>query len=183
MGSRRVSIISTNVLASMPIDQKAFTLIELLMVMGLMSALGALALFTSLDVFRGHLYHTDRDLLIAVLDHARAEAMGNMCESGGSITCTRGVAHGVHIDTSEGVVQRYVVFQGATYDKDDPVNAVMPTSGSLALVMSSRSDISEVIFQPESGLVADAGDVVLADNTGRVSTTTIGDEGQIFWTR
>ena len=170
----------------MRVSQRGVTLIELIMIMGLVIALGALALFVSLDSFRGYLYHTDRDLLITALQHARAEAIGSVCLDGGTTSCVGAVAHGVHIDTEGGFIQDYVVFQGMNYQADDPANALIGASGALTLATSDSSDVSEIVFKPSSGQVgvlgASGSTMVLVDTVGRVSTTTIGDEGQISWT-
>ena len=82
--------------------EAGFTLMEVLLVIGMFVILAGFGLFVSMETYRGSNYHSDRSLLIAVLERARAEAINNIC-SGGS--CADGAAHGVHIQSD-----KYILF-------------------------------------------------------------------------
>lgn len=150
-----------------------FTLLEVLVVMGIMSILGGFALIVSLDVYRGFAFRTERDMLISVLHKARSQSMNNMCLGTG---CTDGKPHGVHVSTGA-----YIVFQGASYaSRDVAVDEVVPAENAAARI--TPGSLSEVVFAQLSGSAAPVGSIGLTDSAGHISTTTINSEGQITWT-
>lgn len=153
-----------------------------MLVIGLIAVLAGITFILSTDSLHGYLYRTDRDMLIITLQHARSQAIGGICLPDGSISCSGGVPHGVHVNTdASGAVQGFVIFQGDAYDPDDAANAVLQANGTARLSLADVTDISQVVFAPFSASVASPGTIVLYDPM-HVSTTTIGDEGQISWT-
>lgn len=145
------------------------TLIEILVVLGLVAIVGGFSVTMSVDSFRKQIFRSDRDLLVSALHRARALAISNTCFGA---TCRTGAPHGVRIEQG-----RLVIFQGDSFDPSDEYNEVIEMTGG-ALVTGSP----EIVFQPLSGLVTAPGEIVITD-TGIVSTTTVGSEGQIFWTK
>lgn len=147
-----------------------FTLIEILVVLGIITIIGSISIIMGVDDYRRQLFRSDRDLLVTALQHARAQSVSSICLGSG---CTGGKPHGVYIGADE-----YVMFQGASYaTRDSDVDAVIEADSNI-----TQSGISEVVFEQLSGDVLTPGDIVLTDSLGRVSTTTVGSEGQIFWT-
>lgn len=146
-----------------------FSLAEILVVLALVFVVGRFAIMISFDTYKGASYHVDRAYLIAALQHARAEAINDLCEGN---ACTNGTSHGVSIQTD-----RYVIFQGTSYVTRDPSYDESIEANPSIL----RSGLSEIVFAPESGDAMPTGDIVFTDQTGRSSKITIGSYGQIFW--
>lgn len=158
------------------LTSRAFTLIEIVVVIALIAVIGSLAVVPSLGTYKGTLFYTDRNLLITALQRARAEAVGNICYGG---ACTGGVKHGVYIDTdASNRVKNFVIFQD-TYSAGDPENQVIPSEGA-----TFHSGLQTTLFSQLSGDVApaNAGTITLSDSDGHTSDVTVGAEGQIFWT-
>jgi len=143
-----------------------FSLIEILIVMALVGLVGGFALFVSMETFRGSSFHADRDLLIAALQRARAESMNNTCLG----SCSDGLAHGVHIQSD-----KYVVFQGNTYNAADPLNQSYESSPA-----TTKTGATDILFAQLSG--ASAGGTITLTGSSRTSVVTVGTEGQISWT-
>lgn len=146
------------------------TLIEILVVLGLVALIGGFSMVMGVDSFRKQIFRSDRDLLISSLHRARALAISNTCF--GACPGNDGLPHGVRIELGQ-----FIIFQGDTFNPSDEYNEVVEMTGG-ALV----TGLPEIIFEPLSGEVLSPGDIVITDS-GVVSTTTIGVEGQIFWTR
>ena len=152
--------------------QQGFTLLEVLMVTGIMTMVGGFALIVSMDVYRSFSFRTERDMLISVLHKARSQSINNICLGTG---CTDGRPHGVHVTTGQ-----YVIFQGASYaTRDASVDeVVLAQSGAAKIAPSSLTD---VVFTQLSGAALPVGTIGLLDDAGHVSATTINSEGQITW--
>lgn len=162
--------------------QSGFTLIEILIVIGIIAVVAGAGVFIDFDSFRGYSFHSDRDILISALQHARAEAVSNICRGG---DCENGgKKHGVKILTD-----KYVIFQGNDYNsRDVDYDAFLDASPA-----TGRSGITEVVFAQLSGnasSISSSGDcatlpeplcIILQGGT-RSSVITINSEGQILWT-
>ncbi|OGG52889.1 hypothetical protein A2851_04345 [Candidatus Kaiserbacteria bacterium RIFCSPHIGHO2_01_FULL_53_29] len=147
-----------------------------MIVMALVTIVGAFGLLLGTDSYRGYSFHSDHDILVAALQHARSQAIGNVCLGEG---CTHGMPHGVFIDAAH---NRYVIFQGTNYaTRDGEVDAALEAAPGM-----TRSGLSEIVFAQLSGSANSAEappwGIVLTDPTGRTSTTTIESEGRIWWT-
>lgn len=92
-------------------------------------------------------------------------------------SCTTGSAHGIRIETT-----RYIIFQGSTYNSIDPTNEIVYLPENTRL-----RGMTEIIFEKLTGNTrttpAGTQDLVLYDSSSHISTTTIGNEGQISWTQ
>jgi len=169
MASPRTSIRST----------RGLTLVEILVVLGIMAIVGSFGIIVGLDSYRSHLFYTDRALLVTALQRARAEAIGNICNGP---SCVDGKPHGVFIEENgNGEVTAFVVFQGPDYATRD---AAFDERFATRSVIRA-SGISSTTFAQLSGDVSPGavGEIGLYGDPGRVSTTTIGAEGQIFWNK
>jgi Tfp pilus assembly protein FimT len=149
---------------------KGFSMIEVLVVLGFFAIVGTVGLLVSMESYRGSNFRTDRDLLVALLQHARTDALGSVCRGS---TCDDAVAHGVFINDAD---NQYVVFEGNSYSPGDPQNRVFEASP-----VTVRSGLSEAVFEPYTGNPTTSGTITL-EGEGRTSTTTIGAQGQISWT-
>lgn len=149
-----------------------FTLLEVMVVMGLIAIVGSVGLYFGLDAFRGYSFHSDRDLLVVALQHARAQAVSNICLNDPTSPCTDGRPHGVHVGAGT-----YALFQGGSY-------ATRDTTIDVTIEMSPNTvvgGVSEIVFKQLSGDVSTPGDITLSEGTGRTSVISIGSEGQIIW--
>ncbi len=145
------------------------TLIEIMVVLGLIAVVGSFALLVSFDTYRDSSYQADRATLIAALEHARAESIDDVCE--GEV-CTGGAAHGVSIEPGQ-----YVIFQGTSYaSRDADADEVLDADPTV-----SHSGLLVVVFATSSGNAVQSGAISLTDSSGATSAITIGTEGQISW--
>lgn len=127
---------------------KGFTLLEIMVALALVSLLGGFALSYGLDTYHRYIFGSDRDALLVLLRHARAEAMNGVCDGD---SCTAPMAHGVAIQ--EG---KYVLFQGESY-----------TSRDVAIDELFEADrdggwhgLTEIVFEPLSGDVQHPGEII-----------------------
>lgn len=152
-----------------------FTLIEILVVIGLFTIVGSLALIVSMDDYRGFSTRNERDTLISILQRARSQSINNMCFGA---FCTDGKSHGVHITSDS-----YTIFQGVSFAaRDMDVDEVI-TIEDKGITLSGFTD---VVFNALSGDATTAPlevwSLALIDSSGRVSTITVNSKGRITWT-
>ncbi len=155
---------------------KGFTLIEILLVVALVSIITFWGLFMSVDNYHQSSFINERDTLVSALTHARSQAINNVCIGTSAVHCTNGKDHGVHIKTSGGLVIEYIVFQGTTYNPNDPTNEIIQTNYT-----TSTPGPNEVYFERISGKVNAPAAIVLNGIASETSTINIGTEGQIYW--
>lgn len=129
-------------------SKDGFTLIEILIVVGVFAILGAIVTYGFYSFFRTSEMKTAVDVVQAELRDARAKTIAAAGDS----------RHGVHFESD-----RVVVFAGAAYSASDPNNEieVMPpgiTIGTIAL----NGGGAEVIFDRLSGNTAQYGSVTLS---------------------
>jgi prepilin-type N-terminal cleavage/methylation domain-containing protein len=166
MGSRNHSIHKS---------AKGFTLLEILVVMGLFLIVAGFGLFVSFDSLRGYSFREERDTIISALQKARSQSINNMCFGA---TCTDGKAHGVYF----GIPHSYVIFQGVTYaTRDVALDEVLTARNNVVAV----SGATEVDFAPLVGTVVTTPitpmTVTVSDPT-HSSVITFGTEGGMSWT-
>lgn len=149
---------------------RGLSLIETLTVVGLLALFAGTGVFMGLDAYRSSSFHSEKNTLVALLQQARARSMNSICTGA---ACADAKPHGVAIFAGQ-----YVLFQGESYATRDTANDYRVATGPAF----SFTGLSEVVFDPLSGTVAVPGDIVISDETGRVSTTTISGEGRISWT-
>lgn len=150
-----------------------FTLVELLVVMGLVGIIGSMSMLVGMDTFRKSSLRSERDKLVAIIHKARAQSMNNICLGAG---CTGGKAHGVHLSGGQ-----YVLFQGTSYGARD-IAVDMVTVPEYPVSFSGS--VSDVVFETLSGDVItypSGNDIAISDGIAS-STITFGTEGTITWT-
>jgi prepilin-type N-terminal cleavage/methylation domain-containing protein len=157
-------------------SQSGFTMLEILVVIGLVLMLSTMALLVSFDTYRGSNFRNDRDLLVATLERARAQSLNNLCVGTTCTAAQNSRPHGVAIRPN-GQPNSYVVFQGASYvTRDSGVD-----SNFVASQTSTTTGATEIVFSPLSGTTT-AKTVTVSDTSGHSSVITIGTDGQIIWT-
>jgi Tfp pilus assembly protein FimT len=154
--------------------QTGFTLLEVLIVIGLLIFLTGLTALMSLDSYRGYSFRGQRDNVISVLQKARGQAMNNVC-LGSTPTCSGGRPHGVHFSTDE-----YIIFQGASLD-DTPENASHDQVISADYPLIFTPAAPEAVFKQLSGDATAPLNFTVSDEFGHSSDITINSEGRISW--
>ena len=146
---------------------KGFTLIEMLIVMGVVSILIAFSLFIDLNDFRGDAFRSETNMIVTVLQTARADALNNIDQS----------AHGVEIYPSDHPGS-YVIFEGLIYSPTSTTNEVIDASYQLNI---SSGSIREVDFGQLSGDAIN-GDIIVEDPQRKITKDiSINSEGRISW--
>jgi len=137
-----------------------FTLIEIVVVMGIFSLIFCLGTFASFSSYNRYVFNSEKETLVTLLYSARSRALNNIS----------GFSHGVHID-KEG----YTIFKGETYDEDDPGNLLVERNNVIHI-----EGISEVVFAALSGNPNVVGEIVVTkgEQTGSIF---IENEGKITW--
>jgi Tfp pilus assembly protein FimT len=154
------------------IRNRGFTLLEVLIIIGLIVIVGAFGLIVSIDSYRSFHFHNERDTVVAVLEKARSQAINNMCFGAG---CTDGKAHGVHFDHAG----HYTIFQGDTYaSRDEDIDETIDAKDAAATVTGT----TDVVFGKLSGDVTTPGTMTVTDVNGKTSVVTIDASGRVWWT-
>jgi len=104
---------------------RGFTLIEAVVVIGLLAAVAGIGLFGSLGMYRASSLEDERDLLVSLLERARSHALANLHES----------SHGVCAEED-----RYVVFRVPfIVEEESPRNSSIASDLSACIVFAARS--------------------------------------------
>ena len=136
--------------------------------LGMFVIFSALGLVISMETYYGSNFRVDRDLLITLLQRARAQAINNICDG----VCDNGVPHGVFIDD---VRSRYVLFQGGAYEPSEPMNSVFEADPSIY-----RSGVRTVVFSQLTGTTSEAVTIRLKSRD-KSSDISISPTGRIDW--
>lgn len=161
--------------ADKALSQRGFTLIEILVVVSMMVIIMSFGIFFDMDKFRQNSFQADRDILISALQHARSQAISNICYGDTSICQEDGKPHGVYIESHQ-----FTIFQGTDFANRNIVyDAILETEYDIAY-----SGLTEVVFDQLTGdVVSGAGSITMTDPlNSRSSVISINSEGQIIWT-
>jgi prepilin-type N-terminal cleavage/methylation domain-containing protein len=147
------------------LNQRGFTLTEILVVLGLLIIVSGFALVVSMDSYRRYNFRNEQNLLLGVLLKARSQAISNINQK----------PHGVHLDQA---AVKYTLFQGSPF-------AGRPAADSnLDITYNSNSayvltGLTDVIFSQLTGQPNASGAVTLDDHIHPVFNICINAEGQI----
>jgi prepilin-type N-terminal cleavage/methylation domain-containing protein len=143
-------------------NSAGFTLLELLIVMGLFAIILSFGLAIGFDSFRRDTLKTERTNLVSALQKARSQAVNNIDNN----------MHGFYFDGAN-----YIVFEGTSF-------ATRDTSRDLFIPRNSTISLSGlphgVVFEQLSGDATPAGVIVLEDGISS-TTISINEEGRIEW--
>ncbi|MDZ4243282.1 MAG: prepilin-type N-terminal cleavage/methylation domain-containing protein [Candidatus Omnitrophota bacterium] len=140
-----------------------FTLIEILVVLGLFVLLSALGLFLSMDVYRGNSLRSEKNMIISILQKARSRAMNNINQT----------KHGVYFQAGQ-----YILFQGDAFNPDDDANN-QEIKASNNISISFPPLPFGVVFSQLAATTTPQ-DITL-DGQGFSFTIKINDKGRISW--
>jgi type II secretory pathway pseudopilin PulG len=133
-----------------------FTLIEILIVLGILMTMLALGLFVGMDAYRATAARSERDIVVSLLTRARSRALANIDQSAWGV-CTIGTD--------------YILFAGYTCTGSGEHIAISPNSTALFSL--------PVVFS-QLAATTTGGTVIIAQD-GRTTTITINAAGQIDW--
>jgi prepilin-type N-terminal cleavage/methylation domain-containing protein len=142
-------------------DNFGFTILEVLIVMGILSILVGLGLFIGNDFFKGYSLRLEKNTVVSALQKARSQSMNNIGQSN----------HGIYV-TSDG----FAIFQGPSYDgRSTSFDQAISSDPSI-----THSGLNEIVFSQLSGQSNASGTITLSNG---ISSTTISVnyEGAISW--
>lgn len=152
-------------------NKSGFTLIEMMVAIGILIAIFSFGIFLSINSYKGYIFRSEKSVLISVLERARSRAINNMFESN----------HGVCF-----VSPNYIIFIGNSCITGQATNEIIPANTSLS--MSGLSESSPVVFEQLSGkLVPQISPfsqeyIITLEQEGRTpETITINNEGRVNW--
>ena len=159
---------SSNISRGVQQREVGFTLLEVMMVIGLVTVVLGATLFFDVNNYRGESFRAERSNLVVALQTARADALNNVHQ----------IKHGVAINPNG--YAGYVIYEGDSFAVSSPDTRVsIPASYHIELVSPSPS---EVVFTQLSGDTAYSGELILRDPTRNATTSIfINYEGKIGW--
>lgn len=138
-----------------------FTILELLIVMGIFTFIASIGLFISMDSYRDYAFRSQASMLVSALQKTRSRSLNNV----------HGAPHGLEITSSS-----YTLFQGASYAARTP-----SYDETYAITNATASgSIGEVVFTQLTGESSVAG-TVLVTADGHTATISLNYEGRISW--
>lgn len=162
-------------------NNKGFTLVEVLIVIGLLIMVFAFGLFISFDFYRSYSFYAESDVIVSILQKARNQSLNNINQA----------RHGVYFDISSDDL-KYVIFecdsenhpQCTDYnERDESKDLVIESSYGMSITPESSFS---VVFEQLSGSCAspnclsDPLIITLSDGR-REYEITINNEGAISW--
>jgi len=148
-----------------------FTLIELLVVIGISAILAGLGLAFTLDFYRSYAFNSERDLVVGLMQKARARSMSNLNQQ----------SYGVCITNSN-----YILFAGAfNCEPGNSANEVYPANPSISntnfAVIFQQLRGNPTFYNINGSVSATSTLTLLKYGTAGPATVSVNPEGQIQW--
>lgn len=137
-----------------------FSLIETIVVVSLITAIGAISAVVSFGSIGRGSVHEERDLLLTLLLEARTRALANLRET----------SHGIHLATDA-----YTVFEGPVFVAGNPLNQRIERTDTISLTPVD----TDIVFAPITANAENA-TIVLANDSAS-STVSVYENGRINW--
>ena len=137
-----------------------FTLIEVLVVLGIFSVLASFGCLATMDFYKSYAFDAERSSVIAILQKARSQSLANI----------NNTAYGVHFGSGQ-----YVIFQGSVYNSSSAFNQNIPAGFGI-----TASGLTDIVFAQLSGDAGSGGNLTLSDGK-RLAEIYINSEGRIDW--
>ncbi|MCP6719808.1 MAG: prepilin-type N-terminal cleavage/methylation domain-containing protein [Patescibacteria group bacterium] len=138
-----------------------FTLIEVLIVLGLLGLLFSIGLPISMDGYRSYVLTSETKNLLSILRRARSLAAAN----------DREISRGVSLESD-----RFVLFQGLSFAGRDPAF----DEDYFRAPLIGVSGLDEIVFSQISGLPNVTTTIVLTNNVN-AQTMNVNEHGTISW--
>jgi prepilin-type N-terminal cleavage/methylation domain-containing protein len=161
--------------------RRGFTLVEIIISIGILAIILSLGLSVSMDFFRSYSFRSEKNTVVSILQNARSQSLNNIDQ----------VRHGVHFQANP---LRYVVFECKLSPPATPCTdySGADTTKDFSITPSYSSTISglpfDVIFDQLSGCVSSVGNncsastiTITGNDNGKTYTITINSEGRIDW--
>lgn len=120
-----------------------FTLIEILLVMGIMAALAGITGLSLSGLYSKADLNSTQDVLTSQLKSQQLKAMAGYTSGAGQPT-----AQGIYFEAGQ-----YTLFSGDSFNPDDPQNIALPAGQNISLSTSNLTD-GVLVFLPGGGEVA-----------------------------
>jgi prepilin-type N-terminal cleavage/methylation domain-containing protein len=150
-------------------NNRGFTLIEVILVIGLFLIVCTLSITLDMKTLYTHSSYDDVDTLLSTLRTARTRSLTNQCAG----VCTDALPHGVYFEHDH-----YTLFQGNSYDPYDSDNEITQLSPHTHI-----EGVSTLIFLPRSATAtttpAGMWNIDLIPSYGATTTININSEGRI----
>lgn len=143
---------------------KGFTLLELLLVIGLLTVLLGSTLFMSVDTYKKYLLYTEQRIVVAILEKARSRAINDVHTS----------SHGVCFYD-----EQYLLFEGTSCAVDETVSEHIMANKIVAQKSSFASTFPSIVFS-QVAATATPVTIEMTDGTS-VVYITVNYEGAIAW--
>ena len=147
------------------VNTRGFTLIEILVVLGILAVIAGSGLAFTLDSYRGYLFRSEYTTVTHMLAKARSRAINNFNES----------AHGLKI-----LGDQYVLFVGGDYaTSDSDLQEIFPRNTALSVAGED-----EIVFEQLTGNANDCDSPSCTITFGygaSVKNITINAQGGIIW--
>lgn len=149
-------------------NYNGFTLIEILITLGLITIIGTLVSFVSINTFRGNAFRSEVSVIGTALQTARANSFNNINQK----------KHGVAFNQPG--VTGYVIFEGNDYVTRDSMKDInLESSYEVDFDITSPTEIT---FDQLSGNANYSGEIKIIDPTRGMSVViSINHEGKISW--
>jgi prepilin-type N-terminal cleavage/methylation domain-containing protein len=138
-------------------SRAGFTLIEIIVGLGILAIILSLGMFLTMDFYRDYNFRYQKNLAVSILQKARARSLANINQT----------PHGVHIGSSS-----LELFEGDDYMSASEVVSY-PFAGSVTITGN------DVVFDQVSGNASDESYTV--SGNGHSGAITVNSEGRISW--
>lgn len=150
------------------VDARGFTLLETVLVLGILGAALALLIPVGRQFHLGSLLDAEAQALASDLVYARSAAVAGLSDAD----------HGVHVEASP--TDQWVRFRGSTYAAGAPGNDVHLLPGSVDITsVTLNGGGNDIVFRERRGTTATAGSVVLRSPSGETHTISVNAEGVV----
>ena len=152
-----------------------FTLIEILISIGILGIIATLGLFISLDFYKSYAFSSEESVIVSILQKARSQSVNNINEK----------RHGVHFQASP---LKYVIFECSSSCTSYPGSASsdLPIDPSYNASVTSPALPFDVVFDQLNGNCISSNcataPLLMTISAGPKSyTIKVNSEGQIDW--
>lgn len=140
-------------------NSKGFTLIEILIAVGLIALIVSLGLILSMDFYRTYAFNYEKDLIVSLLQQARSRSMANINQ----------ITHGVGFNTDD---HKYEILE------DESPSQTFEANKSIEITWDEDENV--VFSQLEGSCTCPSGDIeITLTGLGKTSEININNEGRI----
>ncbi len=147
--------------------QHGLTLIEILVVVGILGLILAMTTGVNVDLFRGDLFRSEQSTVISLLEKARSRSMSNMYDT----------THGVCYSSGN-----YILFRGSTCSPSASTSEKFPANVEISTASNFASAFPTIVFNRLAGTTTSGSLITIAITDGvKSANIEINNEGTISW--